>query len=61
MNIIEENVNQLRHEITEEEAKVKEAIQQGIVFEEVKKMNRYIKILKARLGHLLKETDPNSQ
>ena len=53
MSTKEEKVDQLRQEITEQEAKAKEAIKKGIVFEEVKRMKRYIKLLKSRLESFL--------
>ncbi len=57
----EENVNQLRQEIAEQETKAKEAIKKGVVFEEVKKMTRYIKFLKSRLAAFLGQSKEHQQ
>jgi len=55
MGTNEENVSQLQQEITEQEKKAKEAIRKGIVFEEVKRITRYIKFLKSRLETVLRQ------
>lgn len=48
-------VDQLRQEITEQEVKAKEAIKKGVVFEEVKRMKRYVKLLKSKLESFLSQ------
>lgn len=61
MGTTEENVSQLQQEITEQEKKAKEAIKKGIVFEEVKRITRYIRFLKSRLETFLKQTNGGHQ
>ncbi|WP_276501827.1 hypothetical protein [Terrimonas pollutisoli] len=56
MDTNEEILNQLRQEITEQEVKAKEAIKKGIVFEEVKRIRRYISLLKTKLDSFLMHT-----
>lgn len=56
MGTNEEILNQLQQEITEQEVKAKEAIKKGIIFEEVKRMRRYIRLLKTKLESFLRQT-----
>lgn len=56
MGTNEEILNQLRQEITEQEANAKEAIKKGLVFEEVKRIRRYISLLKTKLESFLMQT-----